>query len=333
IKPQNVIITPEDRAVLVDFGLVKLWDPAAPKTRTVMRGMGTPEYAPPEQWGAQGKHTDPRSDLYSLGATLYHALAGQAPPTASDRMVYPKEFKTPHELNGSVSSTVDAAITRAMVLAIDERWPEARTMSSNLLSPAQDAGTSPASPPAPTQRLPHSQRTAIESTPFGINIRIENRSPDEICHVYISPSDKASWGADQLSDDESIGSGNARVFALPVGSYDIRVETWNQVLVAAAADISGDTAIRIGDRAAILRLLVDNRSPWEICSVYIVPAGSSDWGADWMDTNESLLPNGKRMFYLKPGTYDLCAVNCDGETFADEYGIGVTEDVTWTLGN
>ncbi|NLF02688.1 MAG: serine/threonine protein kinase, partial [Anaerolineales bacterium] len=52
IKPQNVIITPEDRAVLVDFGLVKLWDPAAPQTRTVMRGMGTPEYAPPEQWGA-----------------------------------------------------------------------------------------------------------------------------------------------------------------------------------------------------------------------------------------------------------------------------------------
>jgi len=48
IKPQNVIIRPDGRAVLVDFGLVKLWDPHDPRTRTAMRGMGTPEYAPPE---------------------------------------------------------------------------------------------------------------------------------------------------------------------------------------------------------------------------------------------------------------------------------------------
>ena len=50
IKPQNVVIRPDGRAVLVDFGLVKLWDPSDPRTRTVMRGMGTPEYAPPEQY-------------------------------------------------------------------------------------------------------------------------------------------------------------------------------------------------------------------------------------------------------------------------------------------
>ena len=54
IKPQNVVITPKGSAVLVDFGLVKLWDPTDPQTRTVMRGVGTPEYAPPEQWGTLG---------------------------------------------------------------------------------------------------------------------------------------------------------------------------------------------------------------------------------------------------------------------------------------
>ncbi|MBN1178054.1 MAG: serine/threonine protein kinase, partial [Anaerolineae bacterium] len=48
VKPQNVIIRPDGQAVLVDFGLVKLWDPRDPKTKTAMRGMGTPEYAPPE---------------------------------------------------------------------------------------------------------------------------------------------------------------------------------------------------------------------------------------------------------------------------------------------
>ena len=45
IKPQNVIITPDGEAVLVDFGLVKLWDPNDPRTRTAIRGAGTPEYA------------------------------------------------------------------------------------------------------------------------------------------------------------------------------------------------------------------------------------------------------------------------------------------------
>lgn len=129
IKPQNVIITPEDRATLVDFGLVKLWDPADPRTRTVMRGMGTPEYAPPEQWGALGYHTDPRSDLYSLGALLYHAVTGQAPLTASDRMAYPKQFKTPRELTECVSKAMDIVITHAMALACDDRWPNARAMA------------------------------------------------------------------------------------------------------------------------------------------------------------------------------------------------------------
>ena len=61
IKPQNIIIRPDGRPVLVDFGLVKLWDPRDPRTRTVVRAMGTPEYAPPEQWGAG--HTSPDKRL------------------------------------------------------------------------------------------------------------------------------------------------------------------------------------------------------------------------------------------------------------------------------
>ena len=132
IKPQNVIITPAGDAVLVDFGLVELWDPANPMTRTVMRGIGTPEYAPPEQWGALSHHTDPRSDLYSLGATLYHALAGKAPPTASDRMAYPGQFRTPREWANLVSEPVDHVITRAMALSCDDRWPDAAAMDAAL---------------------------------------------------------------------------------------------------------------------------------------------------------------------------------------------------------
>ncbi len=164
IKPQNVVITPEGRAVLVDFGLVKLWDPSDPQTRTVMRGMGTPEYAPPEQWGTTGYHTDPRSDLYSLGATLYHALTGQAPPTASDRMVYPKQFRTPRELADGVSPAVDRVISKAMLLPIDERWPDARAMAQNLplvegVAPDRPSDGGPI--PAKTERMPDEQMPSV----------------------------------------------------------------------------------------------------------------------------------------------------------------------------
>ena len=81
--------------------------------------MGTPEDAPPEQRGTPGYQTDPRTDLYSLGAMLYHALVGQAPLTASDRMAFPKQFRTPRELNGLISPRMDQLIQKAIALARD----------------------------------------------------------------------------------------------------------------------------------------------------------------------------------------------------------------------
>jgi serine/threonine protein kinase len=107
VKPQNVIIRPDGRVVLVDFGLVKLWDPNDPHTKTAMRGMGTPEYAPPEQYDmGPGHHTDPRADIYGLGATLYHALTGQLPPTVTQRIASRSAFRPPRALNKRISPTV-----------------------------------------------------------------------------------------------------------------------------------------------------------------------------------------------------------------------------------
>ena len=132
IKPQNVIIRSDGRAILVDFGLVKLWNPEDPRTKTVMRGMGTPEYAPPEQYDTQIGHTDPRSDLYSLGACLYHALTGQAPPTATQRIAGLQPFHPPRRLNHKISESVERVIVRAMELQVDRRFPDASTMLAGL---------------------------------------------------------------------------------------------------------------------------------------------------------------------------------------------------------
>jgi serine/threonine protein kinase len=133
IKPQNVIITPEGQAVLVDFGLVKLWDPEDPHTKTVMRGVGTPEYAPPEQYSSQEGHTDPRSDLYGLAATMYHALAGEPPLGAAERMADPEQFAAVREIAPDVSTRTSIAVMKAMALSRSQRWESAKEMAEALI--------------------------------------------------------------------------------------------------------------------------------------------------------------------------------------------------------
>lgn len=135
IKPQNVIVRPDGQIILVDFGLVKLWNPNDPRTQTVMRGLGTPQYAPPEQYDAQTRHTDARSDIYSIGATLYHALTGQVPPTATMRIVNPKALVPIRQLNPRVSPHLESVLMRALALQPEARFQSVQEMLANLTSP------------------------------------------------------------------------------------------------------------------------------------------------------------------------------------------------------
>ncbi len=132
IKPQNIILTPDDKVVLVDFGLVKLYDPSNPRTTDGMSGLGTPEYAPPEQYGAGTGHTDARSDLYSLGATLYHLLTAQPPPMAGQRMADPKVLRPARDINSNLSLHVEKAILKAMELSKGDRFQSAAEMRQAL---------------------------------------------------------------------------------------------------------------------------------------------------------------------------------------------------------
>jgi serine/threonine protein kinase len=91
IKPDNIRITPEGTAVLVDLGNAKATADGA-RTLLFIRHQGTPGYAPPEQYPG-GIGTDTRSDIYALGATLYFALTAQEPPSVSTRNQFMQQGK------------------------------------------------------------------------------------------------------------------------------------------------------------------------------------------------------------------------------------------------
>ena len=132
IKPANVRVTPDGQVFLVDFGLVKVFDPASPKTATAVRGLGTPQYAPPEQYDAELGHTEPRSDIYALGATLYHLLTGEPPATVTRRVANPGSFRTLREIKPSISPNLERVILRAMEVPIAKRFASASDMRSAL---------------------------------------------------------------------------------------------------------------------------------------------------------------------------------------------------------
>jgi serine/threonine-protein kinase len=121
IKPANIKLTPAGAIKLVDFGLVKLMAPDDNRTITVLQGRGTVQYTPLEQYGGDTGHTDIRSDIYSLGATLYHLLTAQAPLEAKQRFLKPNAMPTTQDLNSHVSPQVERAVAHAMAMHPDDR--------------------------------------------------------------------------------------------------------------------------------------------------------------------------------------------------------------------
>lgn len=188
IKPHNLILTPDDRVVLVDFGLVKLMDPDRPSTMTMLRGVGTPEYAPLEQYSRDVGHTDPRSDVYSLGATLYTLLTGKPPADVHARLLNPDAWKAVRDANPSVSFGTQSIVERALGLYPQQRYHTAQDMLQAFgFSPArfdtvakpqptpapapEPATTATATPPAASdENAAHTSSYSSTGTPFQLDL-------------------------------------------------------------------------------------------------------------------------------------------------------------------
>jgi formylglycine-generating enzyme required for sulfatase activity len=151
IKPANIRLAPPDedyplgRAMLVDFGIAKAFDPVM-RTTIGARAV-TPGFSPHEQYGQTASVTDPRTDLYSLGATLYALLTGQIPPESVLRLLR-DPLVPPRALNPAISAQTETVILQAL-----QNDPELRFQSATRLRAAiTDAlSTRGSQPPAVSQ--------------------------------------------------------------------------------------------------------------------------------------------------------------------------------------
>jgi serine/threonine protein kinase len=154
IKPGNVKITPDGHIYLVDFGLAKVVQ-GTQATTTGARAM-TPGYSPPEQYGTA--RTDPRTDIYSLGATLYAALSGVIPEDGLARAMDNAQLTPLRKRNPKVSRRLAAAIEKAMAVDPSDRFQTGDEFKKALLGTktktTQLNGTYTVTPPPPDSHLP-----------------------------------------------------------------------------------------------------------------------------------------------------------------------------------
>lgn len=136
IKPENIMVTPRMTAKVTDFGLAQL-TLGGERVNLTQRGvtMGTPMYMSPEQ--VNGANVDLRSDLYSLGVTFYHVLAGQPPFRAETALAlaykHLNEDAVPlQELRPDLPSSLLAVVARLMAKAPKDRFSDAKAVLTEL---------------------------------------------------------------------------------------------------------------------------------------------------------------------------------------------------------
>ena len=132
IAPDNIIIRKDGSPVLIDFGSAR--GEIASHSKTVS-ALVKPGYSPYEQYATTSSKQGPWTDIYALGATLYHALSGKRPPDAPSRMVNDEYVSARDAALSSYRPTFLAAIDKALRLEVGERPQSIAEWRETLLAP------------------------------------------------------------------------------------------------------------------------------------------------------------------------------------------------------
>lgn len=235
IKPGNIKLTARGEVVLLDFGLARgsAGDMSSMSSKRSVIGF-TPGYAPPEQslrhpiWGEPlslsfpeqlngliADSTDARSDLYSLGATIYRLLTGKTPPDGAKRALpiwtgNPDPLVPAHEINPAVPPAMSQVLARSLALERRERFVDAADMRRAMAEAGRDL-LPPEVTPAKSIRFPTSSRDTVtirdgiaaasSAQPTLLNVKygILGKCESSVRAVAFSPNGK--WIASGSNDN------------------------------------------------------------------------------------------------------------------------------------
>lgn len=128
LKPENVMLSDTGEIKLIDFGISKLFD-VNRHTRNYAKA-ASPYFSSPEQYG--GKTTDTRSDIFSLGATMYYIYTGNFPVDAIERAINEIPIPVPSNFNSKIPKQLDNIILKAMELNKENRYQTVEELAEDL---------------------------------------------------------------------------------------------------------------------------------------------------------------------------------------------------------
>ncbi len=136
LKPQNILVTRDQQARVVDFGLAKEFTRETSLTGT-QNILGTPAYMPPEQAACRTSDIGPGSDIYSLGATLYCVLTGRPPFQASNlletlRQVIEESPVPPRLLNPAIPADLQSICVKCLSKSVNDRYASCTELAADL---------------------------------------------------------------------------------------------------------------------------------------------------------------------------------------------------------
>lgn len=249
IKPQNLKVTPKGQIILLDFGLAK-GNPTDAGHQTAAKSIFgySRNYASLEQ--IQGTGTDPRSDLYSLAATLYHLLTNTPPEDALTRAMtvlshQPDPLLPANRYVPSIPTGVAAVLHRALSLNAAQRPASAAEMRSMLRDHERYADTIAAAPPITepispeifsqhTKLMPGSTQAAARAT--DVKTEVLPQSLSQVTALKASPVDTASRPRRRFGPVAAVVSVLALLCTIAGGAYLYDPSMFSQEAVTPESD-------------------------------------------------------------------------------------------------